>query len=84
MTKVTCAFAEARISKENSVLTVMVYKCLFREGLQQDKLGLLTPVQLSVGEQRGGFSGFAHAADPVQISLRMLREKDACPDFDTY
>ena len=40
--------------------------------------------ELSVGEQRGGFSGFAHAADPVQISLRMLREKDGCPDFDTY
>ena len=45
---------------------------------------VLHAVVACVNAQRGGFSGFAHAADPVQISLRMLREKDACPDFDTY
>ena len=28
---------------------------MLRVGLQQDKLAPLTPVQLSVGEQRGGF-----------------------------
>ena len=44
VTKVTCAFAEARISKENSVLTVMVYKCLLRVGWLWDKLLPHTPV----------------------------------------
>ena len=63
MTKVTCAFAEARISKENSVLTVMVYKCLFTVGW----LYRVSPHagELSVGEQRGGFKRLtAHAAHP--------------------
>ena len=42
---------------------------MFTEGLQQDKLGLLTPVQLSVGEQRGGFTGYRLCRRPLQNSM---------------
>ena len=68
MTKVTCAFAEARISKENSVLTVMVYKCLF-SGVALGQAGSPHAGELSVGEQRGGFTGYRLCRRPLQNSM---------------
>ena len=72
MTKVTCAFAEARISKENSVLTVMVYKCFYRVGWLYR--GSPHAGELSVGEQRGGFQWLTpHAADPYTFLVVVCR-----------
>ena len=69
MTKVTCAFAEARISKENSVLTVMVYKCLFKSGVALGPAGSPHAGELSVGEQRGGFMGYRLCRRPLMTHI---------------
>ena len=56
MTKVTCAFAEARISKENSVITNSdgVHEFL-KSGEALGQAVSPHAGELSVGEQRGGF-----------------------------
>ena len=67
MTKVTGAFADARISKKNKVLTVMWYKCLvtvvwlYRGTPHAD-------VQ-SASEQRGGFMGYRLCRRPLMTHI---------------
>ena len=55
MTEVTCAFAEARVSKENSVVTVMWIQVFVKSGVALGQAGTPHAGELSVGEQRGGF-----------------------------
>ena len=55
VTKVTGAFAEARISKKNSVVTVMWIQVFVKSGEALGQAGTPHAGELSVGEQRGGF-----------------------------
>ena len=69
MTKVTCAFAEARISKENSVFTFMWIQVFVNSGVALGQAE--TPhagEAVRRHEQRGGFQWLTpHAADPSTI-----------------
>ena len=69
MTKVTCAFAEARISKENSVFTVRWIQVFVKSGASAGQAGTPHAGELSVGEQRGGFTGYRLCRRPLQNSM---------------
>ena len=74
MTKVTCAFAEARISKENSVVTVMWIQVFVKSGEGLGQAVSPHAGELSVGEQRGGFQWLTpHVADPYTFLVVVWR-----------
>ena len=74
VTKVTCAFAEARISKKNSVFTVMWIQVFVHSGEALGQAASPHAGELSVGEQRGGFQWLTpHAADPYSFLVVVCR-----------
>ena len=80
MTKVTCAFAEARISKENSVFTVKWIQVFVKSGVALGQAVSPHAGELSVGEQRGGFTGLRLCRRLLFFGMLTIRGRERRTD----